>query len=531
VTSTGIRLAWQPWSSRDNILLAALVGFAALLRLMFYTGFSGSDEMIYVRAAISILSGEWRSDQYIGALRYGINLPIAGLLWLFGKHEAVAAIWAFGCSLAEVALVYVMGRGLLNHRVGFFGALLLASLPLHVNLAGRLLADSPLAFFMTLSFALFLLAEARDRAGIYFMSGVAAGFVYWVKEATIIYMVLFLPLAWLCGPWRNRRLWLAAGALAMLFANCLLMWVVNGDPLHVFKVLNTTVNDVYLIQKGFRTEPGYYFGYLFAKLQHTGLLAYLAFSGCLIWFRKGRGIEQGHTAMVCILTWCCGMLLLFSFYAISLNPLTLIAKQSNYLVMFTAPLALLGGYFFSKLKGALLAAMLVVSVASGVLLSGMEQAAAWAPTANGRAAASFAELHPESVVYGSVNAVKASVFNSHFDREGKIPKVVPLIGLDWSHVSSHPAYAVWDEKDEDWSRWSLHRPSDPPLCWEYLGVLSPPESRPGGWLARFAGVVAGSMPQPLSARMTSSLATLEVPSVARVYRIPRNCRFNLVSGH
>ena len=35
----------QPWLRRDTAMLASIVGFALLLRCLFFTGFFGSDEV------------------------------------------------------------------------------------------------------------------------------------------------------------------------------------------------------------------------------------------------------------------------------------------------------------------------------------------------------------------------------------------------------------------------------------------------------------------------------------------------------
>jgi 4-amino-4-deoxy-L-arabinose transferase-like glycosyltransferase len=146
-------------------MLGVLLLVAVTLRAAFFTGFFGSDELIYSEAAYRIVTGEWPVSNYIGALRYGVNLPVAMFMKLFGVNELAANLWSFVASVAEVVLVFFIGRMLWGIRAGFLAGLTVALLPLHVHFAGRLMADSPLAFFMTLSCALFLLGEqqsARD---------------------------------------------------------------------------------------------------------------------------------------------------------------------------------------------------------------------------------------------------------------------------------------------------------------------------------------------------------------------------------
>ncbi|MDQ6771097.1 MAG: hypothetical protein M3Z54_14040, partial [Gemmatimonadota bacterium] len=57
----------------DWTLLALMVAMACVVRLVFYTGAMGSDDVIYTEAAVAILHGDWAASNYVGALRYGIN--------------------------------------------------------------------------------------------------------------------------------------------------------------------------------------------------------------------------------------------------------------------------------------------------------------------------------------------------------------------------------------------------------------------------------------------------------------------------
>src|SRR6185312_5206988 len=84
----------QAWVARDSAWLIAIGTLALGLRLLFYTGFMGSDEVTYFLEASAISNGEWPRTGYIGALRYGINIPIAIALYLFGPSQYAANAWA-----------------------------------------------------------------------------------------------------------------------------------------------------------------------------------------------------------------------------------------------------------------------------------------------------------------------------------------------------------------------------------------------------------------------------------------------------
>src|SRR3989304_863494 len=84
-----------PWSKSDTLALFVLLTISVLLRVVFFTGFFGSDEVTYVGVASEIARGEWGAHYYVGSNRYGVNLPFAAFLAIFGMHEWAASLWAF----------------------------------------------------------------------------------------------------------------------------------------------------------------------------------------------------------------------------------------------------------------------------------------------------------------------------------------------------------------------------------------------------------------------------------------------------
>src|SRR5438046_87813 len=92
----------KPWEAGEWAALVALLSVAVTLRAVFFTGFFGSDEVTYTEAAYRILTGEWTSSKYIGSLRYGVNLPVAMFMKLFGVNEVAANLWSFVTSVGEV---------------------------------------------------------------------------------------------------------------------------------------------------------------------------------------------------------------------------------------------------------------------------------------------------------------------------------------------------------------------------------------------------------------------------------------------
>jgi hypothetical protein len=66
----------------------------------------GSDAVAYVQTAYNIASGDWRSSDYIGATRYGMNLPMALSIYLAGLSQSSANLWPFLTSIGAVVIIF-----------------------------------------------------------------------------------------------------------------------------------------------------------------------------------------------------------------------------------------------------------------------------------------------------------------------------------------------------------------------------------------------------------------------------------------
>jgi 4-amino-4-deoxy-L-arabinose transferase-like glycosyltransferase len=159
---------------RDGQILAAIVALAILLRWIFFMVISVPTSLTQRRFwrslvvwPISNISALFAMAQYPGCIFHISTGP-----------SEFSANQSFLCSFGEIIVVYLFARQLWGVRAAWLAALLLAFLPLHVHYAGRLMADSPLAFFITLSFYFFWLAEQQRRILWYVLAGVSAGLVF-----------------------------------------------------------------------------------------------------------------------------------------------------------------------------------------------------------------------------------------------------------------------------------------------------------------------------------------------------------------
>jgi hypothetical protein len=120
--------------------------------------------------------------------------------------------------VATVALVYLIGRVLYDHRVATLGALLLAVMPYHVIIGRQIMLDGPMAFFTTIALlCLAIGATNRSRAGWLVAAGAAIGLATLTKETAII--MIGPAFAFLCLTshlWRPLRFPLAGAGIALL---------------------------------------------------------------------------------------------------------------------------------------------------------------------------------------------------------------------------------------------------------------------------------------------------------------------------
>lgn len=461
----------------------ALVGVllvALTIRLVFFTGYFGSDEVTYTQEAVKISQGVRHASSYIGAVRLGINLPVGFFLWLFGKSEFVANLWSLICSVGEVWLVFLIAYRFWGAGVAALAALTLALVPLHAHFAGRLMADSPLGFFITFSFYALFKGDAARSWPWYLVAGAAAGFVWWIKSAVaLVFVLTFLGYLFWERQIASKWFVMACGFTLMVFLNSLIFFFMQGDFWHLFRLTTTGVSE-YVQQPGMRTEPSYYFKYLFFDVRHTWLLGPLALLGIYFWLRA-RGSDPALTKVV---IWGIGLVGLFSFLVVSWSPLVLISKQVNYMLIFLAPLALLAGYALSRLPQTVRYGAVFLILVTGMVGTALEQLNIKAFVSNSKATLDFAASIPDRPVYGMTNAVRYSAYRKLFaDEPAAVPTIqhVNKLDSDVQAIRALPAdargfsaYVVFDPQTTSWGKPSKYaRTADIPACWSQVAELSP----------------------------------------------------------
>lgn len=526
------------FSSRDWLLMIGIAAISIVVRVAFYTGFFGSDEVTYVQAARDAAAGLWSNPSYIGAIRLGMNYAMAAAIVVFGSSEAAVASWSLLCSVLEIGVVYWFAKHAFGRAVAVVAALVLSLSPLHVHLAGRIMADSPVALFITLTFALLFEAERRGERALFIGAGLAAGFVFWIKEAAEIFILI--PLASAALGRRNLRSYWAFGlaATAVVVANFAAMWMLTGNPLHLLDSVRASVTRYAGLAQANPVVNDdkatlFYLRYLFVTPYHTWILGYLAAFGAIvagISMRRGRSDAR---ALKFLLVWGVGLIAVFSLFPVELVPLRLIPKQANYMTIFLAPLAVLGAVGVESIRNkATKTFLLAAYVLGAVVLCAFEQETIRTFTANSAETLRFAARHPTATIYVTRNAERLNTWATLVPDTGVTPvgNVRALAGLfeqgraPAEPVAAGDAFAVVDMQTLDWGRNGLTTARDVPTCWMNAGLLEPVvEPTTGRAIVGATVRLLRLVPVPVGRALAQRVESRFTPAKAVVYRIPPTC--------
>ncbi len=194
----------------------------------------GWDESEYLLKANNIAFGMPGTGFWI-AHSIGVPLFAAGLFKIGLGQLTLRLIW-IALSTADVALLYLIGRGLFGRTSGFIAAALLAFFPLDLSLSTLLLVDLPQLFFVMVAALLFVRVEFEggDRRLTWLVLPV-------LLLGTIVrYSVAFFALTLLAYVMITRRTglmkekdWFLSGLFgSLIFVPFLIYsWLANGTPL------------------------------------------------------------------------------------------------------------------------------------------------------------------------------------------------------------------------------------------------------------------------------------------------------------
>ena len=530
------------WALRDYASLLLVMAVAVALRTAFHAGMLYSDDLTYVDRAVRILNGDWSVTTYVGGLRYGVNLPMALSMKILGRSEFAANLWPLVCSVAEVALVFVAARSMFGGVAAVLSALVLGLLPVHVHYAGRVMADPPLGFLVTLAFVAFMLAEKRKSAVLYGLAGLSCGAIIWVKEMVMPLIAMsFLFYALLTRTWRLEWLWAIGGVIVAVLANFAFFAMVAGDPLFVVKAMTGGVQTFMALTalatgSTLETSPFYYLWKLFVDIRHVWLMGYLAVAGLVIVYvsRSSHSVEDDSQVHY-IVFWALVLLGIFSLAPGSLHPFRLIWKQPNYLLIFAAPFCILGGYALSRFPLGLRAGSLLAYSVGCVLLMAFMQVDLMAFTSNGRAAVTMAAVHPDERFYGFNATYRVALARSMFESGRTDRVIVGDINELWGQGSagiadrSRDFFVVIDMETATWGRNPIRSLKEVPSCWIEQGRIKPSNVGAGYRVLSAVAMLAGWLPGSVRGRIVHKLDGISTPEPALIFRVTPECRLESAS--
>jgi hypothetical protein len=272
------------------------------------------------------------------------------------------------------------------------------------------------------------------------------------------------------------------------------------------------------------SSPWTYLVYLFGKVWHTALVGPLAAAGVVVLWRQRR--MQDDAARL-VLLWGLGMLLLLSLLPVSFSPLMLIPKQTNYMLMFVAPLCLLAAVALDA-AGRWAGWAAAVAGAAGLGFALLMQANVAVFTANSRATLqALPSLPAGAALHVMSNAYRLGEFERLVAGHDAFERLRPLVDLAQADASGD-RFAVIDPQTFDWDdRAPWPRASDVPACWQ---PVRPIQGRAQGLGAAVVRAVLGAVGTPSSASaqppggVERRLRALVEPQAATLYRLPAGCR-------
>ncbi len=495
------------------LILTAIMLLALTVRLAFFNGPFGSDEIVYLERSLDVAHGDWSSANYNGALRYGYNIPSGFIIYLFGLNLFTANLWPLLCSLAEVAAVFVFAWTYMGRKSAVFSALFLAFTPLHVAVSTRLHADPVVSLFLTLSFIVFYQAERKADKSLYFWAGILLGCVFWVKELLALAFFAFLLYPLFIRKLKSDWLYLVLGGLVMLLAHFALMQAIAGDPLHAFKVVLGQIKHSFIGSHQGEDTPLYYFKYLFFDIKHTWLAPLFALLVAVL-FRK-HIFDKDNDALKYTVFWLLSLLLVLSFFPVSLSPLRFAMKQSNYITLFLAPIALLAGAAVSRMPTKIAYLLCMATVSGGFALSALEQQDYQLFTANSRGLLAFADKHPGQTIYGSLNngriACFYKVFNGVRCSDSTIHEFAEMPPAQ-STTDTLPVFTVIDRQNLGWGSHDV-KIDKAPACWQEIDTVTPASIGNSHYILDLILAAKAIMP----ASLADKIQAMQTPKPAKIY--------------
>lgn len=346
------RANWGP------LVLSLGVGLA--IRLIYFIGVSGHDDVDYFNYALDVLEGTFSTEpasdgSFPFRFRIGMIFPTALMFRIFGPSEYAAAILPLLNSLGLIWLSW-WGGSRISRGASLIAPLLMATFPLAIGVSTSLLPGPFAAFLSGLSVLFWLSTEDKHRhqqltdlgANVrFYLAGVCLGLGYFYRIEVGLFVSFFVGFSVLHGrAWQGCLLAMAGAACVVILENLVYLGL-HGEILYRLKVvsggfagLSHELSETVLAKK----SPMVYLKLIFLKPTDLGLhwaALFMASIACLFYRAKER---------TPFLLWFWPVALYLFFGSWSVTSYVPTSKDPRYLISVTAPGLVLLAALADKLR-------------------------------------------------------------------------------------------------------------------------------------------------------------------------------------
>jgi len=156
-------------------LLLVLLASTFAIFMVYAVGPSNmGDDAAYAFSAHRVLMGQFnQASGDILSIRIMQIYPVAFFYWLLGVSSASSAMWDVFALLGTMAVLFYIGKELVNEYAGLLAALLIALSPI-VSIYSTTMSDNPpMMFFVALAMLGVLYGERKSSRAWYAVAGIA----------------------------------------------------------------------------------------------------------------------------------------------------------------------------------------------------------------------------------------------------------------------------------------------------------------------------------------------------------------------
>jgi len=343
---------------KTDCALAVILILALGTRLAFAKLYYFESDLItsYLPAVYNLLGKDLLAfsgwDQWY--IRLGLIMPSALCLWLIGQIDTAILLTSIPFSLAQVFLVFLIGRRLWDERVGLIAALFEAFHPLSVIYGSRLLPDTLMAFWVTAALFFFLCSLGKHQRIRPFLAGLCMGIGYTVKFTALFVSIILIPFYLI-----NRRecpqgslYAFVLGGFFVLIVETLLLSLLQGDfnfrPYNLLYMSSDLSIDDPFDLGWERYFPGFFSGLLYPLDTGFPYHALFGIGALVVCIVNRKAIWRGETGII-FWWWTC-LLLLLNFACLGFDRPIVYTLQMRYMMFITPAACLLVAYGIKQLS-------------------------------------------------------------------------------------------------------------------------------------------------------------------------------------